>query len=257
LCALTGASSRLAAQEPAAPAAAEQPPAAEPSSEMWMRKGELAASDRAGDVELKAGKTHAIPGGVLSIPLGRGHQLKFSYFQTKGAGNNTAGVDLNLFGGDYDKGTYLATQYKVQNGKVALEYTSWPFPIDNRKFRLKTYWGVQYVSVKASIDAPLKPVAEGETNATEGSRWFIYPSLGGGIEYRASRNFRFETGGSGFYIPGRPNVWDANATATVRAGKVEFMFGAKAFHFQTSRKPEEFFRGTFAGVFAGVGYRFE
>ena len=37
---------------------------------------------------------------------------------------------------------------------------------------------------------------------------------------------------------------------------LELFGGGKAFHYQTSKHPEEYFKGTLSGIFVGVGYRF-
>jgi hypothetical protein len=73
-----------------------------------------------------------------------------------------------------------------------------------------------------------------------------------GVEYFISRNFRFETKGSGFYFPGRGNTWDADAAFAYRKGQWEINFGGRAFHFKTSPKNEEFYKGTLPGAFVGM-----
>lgn len=224
--------------------------------QLYLDKGTENTSDRRGDLKWHDDKRRPMVGGVLTIPVLE-HHLRFSYFEARNSGNTTAPVDLNIFAGDYDKDAYLATRYKLQNAKISFDYLSWPYPFAGRKFRIHTLWEVQFTNVKGSVDAPLKPVAEGESNATESNKFFIYPSIGLGAEYKASKNFRLEAKGSGFWVPRKPNIWDVTAAAVMRVGKVEFSVGGKGFHFQFPRKTENFFRGTLAGAFVGVAYRFE
>jgi hypothetical protein len=284
-CALLIAPLSLIAQEqpapaPSTPAPAQQPTATQPApparpavkgerdafsiglygwygpGKIYLRKGSDSTSTRAGDLDFNERKRKPFEGAVVTIPI-RENYLRISYFQAQNSGNTTAGKDLNLFAGDYDKGTFLATRYKVQNAKISFDYLSWPFPFEGRKFRIRTLWEAQFVNAKGSVDAPLKPVAEGDTNATNSNKFLIWPSLGAGAEYRFSKSFRFEATGSGFAIPKRPNLWDAHAGFVARVGRIELSAGGKGFHFRQSRKTENFFNGTLLGAYVGVAYRFE
>jgi hypothetical protein len=282
-CALLSAPFSLAGQQQPAPAAspapaataqaappAPQQPASNPDrdavsigvfgwmgpSKLHLLKGTENTSTRAGDLDFHDRKNKPGEGAMLTIPI-KEHYLRFSFMQLKNTGNTTATRDINLFAGDYDKGTYLATRYKFQNGKISFDYLSWPFPLEGRKFRIRTLWEVQYTAVKGAVDAPLKPTDFEGGNEVQTNKFLIWPSLGMGAEYRASKNFRVEAQGSGFALPGRPNLWDVHAGAVARLGRIELSFGGKAFHFRLSKKPENFFTGTLAGAYVGVAYRFE
>ena len=76
--------------------------------------------------------------------------------------------------------------------------------------------------------------------------------MGLGVAQYASRNFRFEANASGFALPHRFNIWDADATIAYRAGRVELRGGVKAFHFHTSAKLDYYVWGTMAGAFVGL-----
>ena len=104
------------------------------------------------------GRSKYSPGGVISIPAGRGNALRISYFQTIGTGNTTAATDLNLFSTSYSQGDYLATQYKLRNVKISYDFV-YPTPLGDSNWRFRTLWEVQYTSVKTTIDAPLKPIS--------------------------------------------------------------------------------------------------
>ncbi|MFB3829960.1 MAG: hypothetical protein ACE15B_24540 [Bryobacteraceae bacterium] len=255
------------AQPPAAPAPA-QPEPASPYNDgqvsvglfYWMgpnrthvRTGALATGNS--DLNLPR-KSVQVPGVVLTLPAGTHHALRFSYFRANRTVNTNAPAELSIFGVGYRPGDYLAVGYKLENAKISLDYLSWPFPVADRKFRVKTLWEAQYVSVKSTFNAPLNPLEDEEGTAqawdTKGTNWFLYPSLGMGAQYVANRNFRWEAKGSGFVWPGRPALWDAETFVAIRGGRIELNVGAKAFHFRTSTKQELFWRGTLMGGFVGL-----
>jgi len=179
-----------------------------------------------------------------------------SYFRSQANGNKIIDNDINLFGVDYLKGQSVSSSYTLQNGKMSVDYTSWPFPIKNARFRVKTFWEVQYTTIRAVTDAPLEPSEDEDgnfVNHTGGkTHWFLYPSFGMGIEYFLSKTLRFEMKGSGFYMPGRSNIWDADALLAYRRPTWEIGLGARAFHFKTSPKSEEFYKITLPGVYLGL-----
>jgi hypothetical protein len=206
-----------------------------------------------------AGKPRPAPGAILTIPIGKQqhHSIHVSYFRIQGVGNPTATQSLIIFGTGYLPGDYLATHYTLQNARISLDYLSWPFPIKDSKFHVKTLWEVNYTTIASSIDAPLRhgtTDASGAAIATSGygTDWFIYPSFGLGVDYLVTHNFRFEARASGFIFPHRATIWDTEATLNYRFGKFEIQGGAKAFHFKTSPQKVEFVQGTFPGIFVGL-----
>lgn len=221
-----------------------------------VRTGALHSTEYPSNLDYP-GKPKFAPGATLSIGVGNHHTLRVSYFQVRGQGNLVANQNIDLFAVGFNPGDYLSAGYKLQNVKVSLDYLSWPFPLRSARFRLKTLWEVQYTSIKSSVDAPLKPVEDSEGNAIttfgENSRWFVYPTLGLGVEYLLSKNVRWEAKGSGFALGGeRPVVWDADTFLAYRSGQWEIQGGAKAFHFKTTGNKEEIFRGTLSGAYVGV-----
>lgn len=224
-------------------------------AEAGIRTGKLATATNPSVFDFSK-NTKGSPGAILSFPVGRYHALRFAYFRTQAHGNRIVGSDINLYGVDYLKGQLVSNNYTIQNAKVSLDFTSWPFPVNNSRFRVKTFWEVQYLNMRTGTDAPLEPTIDADGNfvnhAGGKTHWFIYPSFGMGIEYFLSKHFRFESKGSGFALPGRSNVWDADATFAYRQNQWEINFGGKAFHFRTSPKREEYYKGTFPGVFVGM-----
>ncbi|HVN03652.1 MAG TPA: hypothetical protein VMT86_04490 [Bryobacteraceae bacterium] len=203
------------------------------------------------------GKPNPIPGAVLSIPVGKHNAVRVSYFHVQGNGNSTAPTALEIFGTNYNQGDYLAVHYTLQNAKVSLDYLSWPFPVKDSKFHIKTLWEVQYTTVATGTDAPLR---HGQTDASgnpinvsaSGTDSFFYPSFGLGADYLISQRLRFEARASGFAFPHRSTIWDTEATLNYRFGRFEIQGGAKAFHFKTSPERTEYVHATLPGVFVGL-----
>jgi hypothetical protein len=220
-----------------------------------IRTGRTSAAAQPSDLDFP-GNPKGANGATLSIPAGEHNSLRFSYFRVQGHGNMSAPADLDLFSTGYTQGDYLATSYTLQNAKVSLDFLSWPFPVGNSKFRVKTLWEVQYTTIRSGFAAPLKVSATGDFTDTssQGSESFVYPSLGMGIEHLTSKNFRWGAKASGFAIPHRPVLWDADTYAAYRRGQIEFTAGARAFHFKTSPQREQYLGGTLSGAYVGLRY---
>ncbi len=203
------------------------------------------------------GGNKSAPGFIASFPTGKQDSIRISYFRIQGDGNTITPQAVNIYGTDFNQGDYLATGYTIQNAKISLDYLSWPFPLKNAKFRVKTLWEVQATWIHTSVDAPLRTgEVDASGNAVQttgyGTNWFIYPSLGMGFDYLVSKNFRIEGRGSGFYIPGFSNIGDAEITANYRTGHVELQAGGKIFHFKTSPRHVEYIGATFPGLYVGL-----
>jgi hypothetical protein len=195
-------------------------------------------------------------GGELGIALGLHNALRFSYFSTRAAGNFTNSAPLTLWDQNYVAGTLISTDYRVQDLKLSFDYLTWPYPIESRKFRLKTLWQVQYVSVKSGFDAPLLPTTDSNGNPlvdvngnpitymASGTRWYMTPTLGLGATEYLTRNIRLDAEATGFTIPHHTTTWDLDAFVNVRLGHFEVGAGARAFHFKTSTDGPYYLRGT-------------
>ncbi len=210
-------------------------------------------------------KTVQSPGVILSIPAGGLHTLRLSYFRTRGTGNTTAGENSALFAVGMSPGDYVSLGYTLENAKVSFDFLSWPFPLKNsQRFRIKTLWEVQYTAVTTTLDVPFKVITDAEGNQLtddsgnpvykdgKGKSWFVYPTLGMGIEHSLTHNLRWEAKASGFAFPGRAAIWDADVMLAFRKGPIEVMAGAKGFHYKTSPKQEYFVKSTLSGGFVGL-----
>jgi hypothetical protein len=206
-----------------------------------------------------AGHPRPIPGAVLTIPIGKQHHhaLHASYFRVQGIGNSIAPANVILFGVNYYTGDYLAVHYTMQNARVGFDYLSWPFPVKDSKFHIKTLYDITYTTILTSVDAPYR---HGTTDASgnlintngQGTDWFIYPSFGLGIDYLFSHKLRFEGRASGFIFPHRSTIYDAEASLNYRLGKFEVEGGLKTFHFKTSPGRNEYVLSTYPGVYVGL-----
>jgi hypothetical protein len=195
-------------------------------------------------------------GGEVGIAVGAHNALRISYFQTHANGEFYAPNDLILWSQNYSSGDLVTTNYKLQDFKVSFDYLTWPYPVGSRRFRLKTLWQVQYVSLKSTFNAPLLPTTDANGNVlvdsngnpityvASGTRWFISPSIGVGMQEYVSRHLRLDLEATGFAIPHHTSLWDLDGSVNFRVGKIEIGAGARAFHFKTSTAGPYYMRGT-------------
>jgi hypothetical protein len=209
-------------------------------------------------------------GAEVGIAVGLHNALRFSFWETTAQGNVTSvPANFQAWGQTYEQGTWVSTNYRLQNAKISFDYLSWPYPVESRRFRLKTLWQVQYTGIRTTFDAPKLPLVDTSgaplvdingnpiTYAGIGSRWFIYPEFGLEAQYFSGRHLRLEANASGFAFPHRDTVWDADASANYRVGKIELRVGAKAFHFKTSPQADYFMHGTLGSAFVGLRWHSE
>jgi hypothetical protein len=201
----------------------------------------------------------------LGIALGLHNALKLSYWGIRAAGDFTAPQDLTLWSQTYTKGTLVSTNYRIQDFKMSFEYLTWPYPVESRKYRLKTLWQLHYISARSSFDAPLLPLVDSTgaplvdssgnpvNYATQGTKWWITPTFGLGWTQYVTRNVRIDLNAAGFLLPHKWTVYDTDASVNFRVmGHFELQGGAKAFHYKSSPAGEFFIRNTMVSVFFGV-----
>jgi hypothetical protein len=235
-----------------------------PTQHPTLDKGHAADWTEPSKTTFQGTPKHA-EGADAGIALGLHNSLRFSYFQTRAAGDFTNTNTVRVFTQVYNPGDVVSTNYQLRSGKISFDYLTWPYPVETRKFRLRTLWGVQYTAIKSKFDAPQKPLFDSSGNpiidvntgtavdySTNGSKSIIYPSLGIGTAYHASRQLRFEANASGFAWPHRSAIWDADATANLRFGHWELRLGGRAFHFKTSPKSDFFMKGTLGSALVGI-----
>ncbi len=200
----------------------------------------------------------------FGVALGQHNALRISWFTARAAGDFVSAQDLTLFNQTYLAGTYVSTNYSVQNLKISFDYLSWPFPVESRRFRLLSLWQVQYTTVRGAFDAPQLPLVDSAGNplidangnpvsyAAEGSRWFISPTFGIGAHEYITKNFRVEVNASGFAVPHHWTIWDTDATLNYRIGHLEVRGGLKGFHYKTSTGSDFFIHNTMLSPMVSV-----
>jgi hypothetical protein len=199
-------------------------------------------------------------GGILSIPTGLQSTIRVSYFRSYGHGSETAPTNLTLLGGTpYSAGDWLVTTWKVQDVKASWDFLTFRIPAGQHKIRIKTLWEAQWLLFAASVNAPYAPVTTNSSgsvvsNDVGESKSLILPTLGGEIEQEPFRHFRYELKADGFGLPHRADIWEAEGSLAFRVGRTELLLGAKAIHFKTSPKADDYFIDTLSGPYVGIRY---
>jgi hypothetical protein len=204
-------------------------------------------------------------GAEFGIALGLHNSLSFNYLETRAAGDFTTPAILTVAGGQtYAAGTLVSTDHNIQDIKLSFAYLTWPYPVESRKFRLKTLYQIQYVSARAGFDAPLLPLVDANGNiildssgnpisyAASETKWFILPTFGVMATEYITRNVRFEFSGDGFGIPHHSLLYEGESTINFRISHFELRGGGKFFHFKTSTSQDFYMKGSLASVFFGI-----
>lgn len=234
-----------------------------PTESPTFDKGRASFFPNPSKIQLQ-GKPKIAEGAEVGFAAGAHNTLRVAVFETRASGNLTVPKDVTVLSQTYVAGTYVATDYKVQNLKISFEYLTWPYPVESRRIRIKTLWQLQYVGVRSGFDAPLLPTTDSSgaplidangnalTYAGQQSKWFISPTIGIGVSAYATKHFRIEANASGFSIPHHTTVWDADASANIRVGHIEVRLGGKAFHFKSSTQQDFYTHNIMGAAFAGI-----
>jgi hypothetical protein len=190
-------------------------------------------------------------GANVSLPAGGHNALRFSYFDTKASGAFTVPIPLNLWSIPFSPGDYTDTYYRLRSFKLSYEFVSWPYPIGNRRIRVKTLYQAQLVRMLTDFTAPLSATA---TTPGSGAKTVILPELGLGVTYYLSRNVHFDANASGFDIPHHGALGDVDASISFRYSRFELQGGAKLLYFKTSTHSDFYDKGTMGGPFVGVKF---
>jgi hypothetical protein len=198
------------------------------------------------------GKARPVSGGVeISLPITRTGSLHFESLLAKGDGNQTTTVVTDIFGNSYPAGTLLVPQYSIFASKLYLDDLLFPHKFPVARFRLKSLWEFQYIHMKTVVDAPAFNTASSSATAI-GTKQIFLPTFGIAAEYALTPHVLFRVDGSGFGIPGKSNIWDANVSLSYRHGSWEVLAGGKALHFKSTSNATEYVTDTLTGVFAGL-----
>jgi hypothetical protein len=203
-------------------------------------------------LDLPDSPNHAT-GFIFTIPTGGANRLEFGVWDVSDKGSVRPPKALLLLGANVPAGELLDLHYRIRNYRFSWNYLTYPVPAFGAHFRVKTFWEVQYTSVKPDVVFPESKVSAAPLTPSYG---IFYPGAGLGFEYVVSRAFRAEGKFSGMAFPGRSNYWDSEVNIAGRIHKVELFGGMKAFHFQTSPKKDVFLKGSIWGPQVGVRWVF-
>ncbi|HEV2202258.1 MAG TPA: hypothetical protein VGR73_20760 [Bryobacteraceae bacterium] len=199
------------------------------------------------------GRLGRAPEGMVTIPIGRNDSVHVSYFQTQMTGTTTASQNLNFFNVAVTQGDPLAARLKVSSYKASYEFLTYFWERPKGDLRLKTLWEMQYVSVDNTID-DFVPQSDGTflSNPAGATKSIFLPTFGLALDQSMGEHFRWEVKGSGFGLPHRSILGDAEADIALRYGRVEFVAGGRTLHFRTTRRADHYDAGTLYGPYVGV-----
>jgi len=222
------------------------------SGQPGFRAGKFVADPTSGFLNLTSNPNRA-NGAMLTFPTGGMNRLEIGYWRVNDSGDVRAPAKLSIFGANIPSNGLLNTQYKISNIRASWNYLSFPVPVYDAKLRLKSFWEVQYTKFLPTIGFP-----EIKSNPApiQPKQSVVYPGVGLGLEYVASRHFRLEARGSGMTLPGKSGYYDVEASAVGRVSKVEIFGGIKGFHFHTSSKQETYVTSTMWGPMVGLRWVF-
>lgn len=230
----------------------------------WLNRAQPAlyggATDTANSNQSYSGHANFGLGGEIGIPAGRADTLRFSYFRVQGNSDSLETNSVTLFGESYVPGDYLVYGYTLQNAKISWDYLGYTWYRPSGKIRLKTLYELQYTTISTNFAAPYKAVTTDSStdttdyNTANGSKNIFLPTFGLELEEALGRHFRWEVKGSGFGIPHRSDIWDAQASISFRVHQFELLVGEKAYHLKSSSQGTEYFTDTLSGAYVGLRY---
>jgi hypothetical protein len=218
-----------------------------------LRGGATDVNTEPGNFNYTTSQDKAI-GYRLSVPIGTNAVVRSSYFQTQSTGFTFLPVNSILFGQAVVAGDFAATRYKIEAFKVSYEYLTYFWKRRSSEVRLKTLYEIQRISISNEVDDFVLN-NDGVTytiNTATGSRSVFLPTFGLGMEYTMSPHVRVEARGSGFGLPHKGDIGDAEATVAYRRGHIEVIGGYRFLHFKTSPKSDQYNLGSLYGPYAGL-----
>lgn len=229
----------------------------------WFAKGISVLRGGAADTNTDpgnldfTGKLKRSPGARVSIPVSKNGTIRFSYFKANSfTGVTTAPVNLNLFGQAVTGGDVLTTISDLEGFKLSYDYLTYFWKHGNSELRLKTLYEVQRISVNSEVDDFVVDTTGALININPiiGSQSVFLPTFGLGLEHTLSRHFRWEARGSGFGLPHRGDIGDAEAQIAFRVSHFEVLGGARWLHFKTTPKAAQYNVQNMYGPYVSLRY---
>ena len=203
------------------------------------------------------GKLKRSPGARVTIPVSKNATIRVSYFKANSfTGETTAPVNLNLFGQAVTGGDFLSTVTNLEGYKLSYDYLTYFWKRGNSELRLKTLYELQRISVSNEVDDFVVDTTGALININPilGSQSVFLPTFGLGLEHTLSRHFRWEARGSGFGLPHRGDIGDAEAQIAFRVSHFEVLGGARWLHFKTSPKAAQYNVQNMYGPYVSLRY---
>ena len=203
---------------------------------------------------------HLMLMGEVSIPVTRTGTLYAEFERFHGSAfqvlNNstTTTIDTYTFTPNED----ISSAYHIITGRIYLDDLMYPHKFPVSRFRLKSIWGIRYISVTQTVDSYLADLSAGTPGSSFGlgTSYIFYPEFGIAPEWAISPHVLFRAEASGFAFPHRSVIADTGATLSIRQKNLEVLMGVKSLHFKTSPKKEEYEYGTFITPFVGLRWHF-
>jgi hypothetical protein len=204
-----------------------------------------------------AGKLNRSPGARISIPVSKNATIRFSYFKANSfTGLTTAPGNLNLYAQPIAGGDVLTTISDLESFKLSYDYLTYFWKGRNSELRLKTLYEIQRISVNNEVDDFQVDTTGALININPiiGSQSVFLPTFGLGLEHTLSRHFRWEARGSGFGLPHRGDIVDAEAQVAFRVSHFELLGGGRWLHFKTTPRDVQYNVETMFGPYVSLRY---
>jgi hypothetical protein len=203
------------------------------------------------------GKLNRSPGVRVSIPVSKNATIRFSYFKANSfTGLTSAPGNLNLYAQPIAGGDVLTTSSNLEGFKLSYDYLTYFWKRGNSELRLKTLYEIQRISVNSEVDDFQVDTTGALVNINPiiGSQSVFLPTFGLGLEHTLSRHFRWEARGTGFGLPHRGNIVDAEGEIAFRVSHFEVLGGARWLHFKTTPKAAQYNVETMSGPYVSLRY---
>jgi hypothetical protein len=197
------------------------------------------------------------PGARVSIPVSKNATIRFSYFKANSfTGVTSAPGNLNLFGQPITGRDVLTNLADMESFKLSYDYLTYFWKHGSSELRLKTLYDIQRISVNSEVDDFQVDTTGALVNINPivNSKSIVLPTFGLGLEHTLSRHFRWEARGSGFGLPHRGDIVDAEAQIAVRVSHFELLGGGRWLHFKTSPKSAQYIVENMYGPYVSLRY---
>ena len=203
------------------------------------------------------GKLKHSPGARVSIPVSKNATIRVSYFKANSyTAITTAPKNLNLFGQAVTGGDLLSTLSNIEGYKLSYDYLTYFWKGRSSELRLKTLYEIQRIGINNEVDDFVVDTTGALININPiiGSQSVFLPTFGLGLEHTLSRHVRWEARGSGFGLPHRGDIGDAEAQIAFRVSHFEVLGGGRWLHFKTTPKATEYNVQNMYGPYVSLRY---